>query len=442
MRFATLLAILLAGGASAGAPPPPITVCASGCDFSMIQDAVAAAVSGTTIDVGPGTYAENVTVNEVSSRKKFRLTIEGTDAGSTIVDGSNASSVFTIVGSKAIVTLRGMTIRNGLAPGTGTVTPTEGGGVFAGLGAGVTIDGCLVSRNRADHGAGIAADDAELTISRSTVSDNTSIGAVYVPEGGGIFFSSTKHRKMLIVDSVISRNVASYGGGVDVSVNGPRLLTSDATIAGTTISFNDAGIPQGSVAILTQGGGIFVGAAKLEVINSTISNNTSSGPGGETAGIGNHQGEVTLNNVTIADNIAIGTTGGVEAGTKTTLSNTILADNGDASGESDCSGGARLEGLQRSPRHEVHLQRQDRPRHHRVGSHARAAHGQWRHPGAVCTARDTGAVGPSDLRCRQSGDTQRQERSLRAGGRDRPAQSRACRRPLRRRRVSNAAGVR
>src|SRR5262249_55636970 len=31
-------------------------------------------------------------------------------------------------------------------------------------------------------------------------------------------------------------------------------------------------------------------------------------------------------------------TGGVEAGAKTKLSNTILADNGDASGESDCSG--------------------------------------------------------------------------------------------------------
>ena len=109
-------------------PPPTFTVCASGCDFPMIQDAVAAAVSGATIEVGPGTYAENVTVNGVTSPKKLKLTIEGAGAASTIVDGSGASSVFTVVGSKALVTLRGMTIRDGLAPGTGTSAPTEGGG--------------------------------------------------------------------------------------------------------------------------------------------------------------------------------------------------------------------------------------------------------------------------------------------------------------------------
>ena len=338
LRLTTLLLVLIAAAASAKTLPPTFTVCASGCDFPMIQDAVAAAVSGATIEVGPGTYAENVTVNAVTSPKKLKLTIEGAGAGSTIVDGSGASSVFTVVGSKAIVSLRGMTIRDGLAPGTGTGAPTEGGGVFAGLGATLTIDACVVSDNHADLGAGVAADDAQLTVSRSTISDNVSIGAVYVPEGGGVFFSSTKHRKLLIAGSIISNNVASYGAGLDISSGGTRLLTSDATIADTTISFNDAAIPQGSVPVSTQGGGILVGAAKLAVTNTTISNNTSVGPGGQTAGIGNHQGEVTLNNVTIANNSAVGFTGGIEAGAKTTLSNTILTDNTDASGESDCSG--------------------------------------------------------------------------------------------------------
>src|SRR5262249_4530973 len=105
VRLTTLLVVLIAGAASAETPPPTFTVCSSGCDFSMIQDAVAAAVSGATIEVGPGTYAENVTVNAVTSPKKLKLTIEGAGAGSTTVDGSGASSVFTVVGSKAIVTL-------------------------------------------------------------------------------------------------------------------------------------------------------------------------------------------------------------------------------------------------------------------------------------------------------------------------------------------------
>src|SRR5262249_59971073 len=205
-----------------------------------------------------------------------------------LVDGGGAGRVFAVVGSKAIVTWRGMATRDGLAPGTGTGAPTEGGGVFAGLGATLTIDACVVSDNHADLGAGIAADDAQLTVSRSTISDNVSIGAVYVPEGGGVFFSSTKHRKLLIAGSIIRHNVASYGAGLDISSGGPRLLTSDATIADTTISFNDAAIPPGSVPVATQGGGISVLAAKLAVTNTTISNNTSVGPGGQTAAIGNH----------------------------------------------------------------------------------------------------------------------------------------------------------
>src|SRR5262249_2556532 len=177
---ATLCTSAFAGRDVAAATPPPITVCAAGCQFSMIQDAVNAAVSGTTINVGAGTYAENVSINQVSSRRKFVLSIEGADPVSTIVDGSGASSVFTIVGAKATVTLRKLTMRNGLAPGTGTVVPTEGGGVFAGLGATVEIDSCVVSGNHADHGAGIAADDGGLTIRLSTISNNLAIGAVYV----------------------------------------------------------------------------------------------------------------------------------------------------------------------------------------------------------------------------------------------------------------------
>ena len=41
MKLATPLIVLITGGALAKTPPPTFTVCTSGCDFSMIQDAVA-----------------------------------------------------------------------------------------------------------------------------------------------------------------------------------------------------------------------------------------------------------------------------------------------------------------------------------------------------------------------------------------------------------------
>src|SRR4029077_4444340 len=110
-----------------------------------------------------------------------------------------------------------------------------------------------------------------------------------------------------------SRRGVRHRSRVAVSIHDAVCATIPEGVPG-----NGIGIPPGSVPVSTQGGGIFVGASKLRMTNSTISNNTSSGPGGQTAAIGNHQGEVTLNNVTIADNTAAGFIGGVEAGARKT----------------------------------------------------------------------------------------------------------------------------
>jgi len=54
--------------------PSTITVCSSGCDFITIQDAVNAAAPGGTIEVGEGTYDEQVVINKP-------LTLKGPNAG-------------------------------------------------------------------------------------------------------------------------------------------------------------------------------------------------------------------------------------------------------------------------------------------------------------------------------------------------------------------------
>jgi len=57
--FIVLSTLLISAGAVSGAT---YTVCGSGCDFTSIQAAVDAASNGDTINVGAGTYNENMVV--------------------------------------------------------------------------------------------------------------------------------------------------------------------------------------------------------------------------------------------------------------------------------------------------------------------------------------------------------------------------------------------
>lgn len=82
-----------------------------GSPCQTIQYAVGKAVAGDTIDVAAGAYNESVTIGR-------SLTLQGTGAGRTIVDGNGSVThqrVMTVtVGSVVIVT--GMTIINGKTP--------------------------------------------------------------------------------------------------------------------------------------------------------------------------------------------------------------------------------------------------------------------------------------------------------------------------------------
>ncbi len=71
-------------------------------DYSTIQEAINAAISGDTIFVYSGTYKEHIVVN-----KSVSLIGEGRD--STIVDGDGTGTVVSIMASQ--VSIRGFTIK-------------------------------------------------------------------------------------------------------------------------------------------------------------------------------------------------------------------------------------------------------------------------------------------------------------------------------------------
>src|SRR5690348_16733142 len=81
---------LLLAGTSASFAATTRSVCPAGCPFSTIQSAVNAAVSGDTVAIGKGRYLENVMI------VGKRLTLQGADRRTTIIDGNGKDSVLTI----------------------------------------------------------------------------------------------------------------------------------------------------------------------------------------------------------------------------------------------------------------------------------------------------------------------------------------------------------
>lgn len=280
----------------------PLDVCPSGCTYTTIQSAVDNAMPFDVINVSAGTYPENVVVNK-------SLIIQGADASSTIIDGTDTDSVFIIEGS-VTVTLTNMTITNGNA--INSLPTTLGGGIYAEQGD-VTLSGLIVSNNFATSGGGIASSGGKLTVLNSHITNNIAAGTT-TASGGGINVSEfNTTAQVLIVNTTIANNIAFADSGGNAVGGGIASSASLLTIENSTISDNNSssGVSSGSA------GGIFINGAsdsttKTAVItNSTISSNSTVFAGG---GIYvTNSAEVTLTNSTIVSNTSTLLAGGITA---------------------------------------------------------------------------------------------------------------------------------
>ena len=233
------------------------------------------AAAGDTIGVAAGFYSERLTIGK-------SVTLQGTGADATILDGSYAGTVVTVDGG-VTATIAGVAIQRGSAD--------TGGGVLN-YGT-LTLSNSTVSANRAEDAGGVVnAPGATLTLSNSTVRGNTA---------------------------------TSLGGGVGNAPGGTL------TLSNSTVSANSAA---------SNGGGVYnEGGATLTVRNSTISANSAGTGGGGVAG----GGTLTLSNSTLAGNSAI-SGGGVLNDGSLTLHGTILA-NGPGGNCVNFSGAATITSL-------------------------------------------------------------------------------------------------
>lgn len=259
---------------------PTHTVCARGCDYKTIQDAVDAATPGDIIKIAAGTYTG---VQDRDGAPQLvlidkSLVLRGGYApdnwavpdpvtNQTTLDAQGKGRVLLITGVQTTtnVMLTGMTITGGNAQGLGGYKDMGkgrqpdgiGGGIFA-ISTTLTLADSAVINNQvlapneeldkgfAGYGGGLALISCKALVRNSTISDNSS------QDGGGVFslqssttwFNNTISNNSALSDKPGKPQVNSpygYGGGMTLLVNGLVILHHN-TIISNTADLNGGGV--------------------------------------------------------------------------------------------------------------------------------------------------------------------------------------------------------
>jgi hypothetical protein len=307
-----------------------VHVCAT-CAHTTIQSAVNDAASGDTVAVEAGRYVENVTVAGKA------LTIQGAGSSvSTVIGAGRGGPVFTL-GSGAgadtnhLITIEGLTISGGHHDGGSGI----GGGVQVRAGSYLHLISSSVVGNYALNGGGgigvqMSPGAPQTTISGCIIDGNTVNLGKYGGQGGGVIVMPGS--SIAIDTSFITRNQSTEGGGVLAASGTSVSITATTVSANISHGFGTRVGPSGggaggleadgalsidgsffedNVADTPEifGGGIVIafssGVTSAKISNTIIARNTAPGGGG-IAAYGGPTGTLTLDNVYIVQNNALG----------------------------------------------------------------------------------------------------------------------------------------
>jgi hypothetical protein len=291
--FATLIQPV---NAAVPAPQAELRVCASGCPYTIIQDAIDAAEPEDSILIAAGTYSDLNTLGGLSQIAYITksLTLRGGYSPDfntwdpatyiTTLDATSAGRAIYANGHTEL-TLVGLHLTNGNATGLGGDWSNDndaGGAVFI-KGGIVTMTNCTVensiagqSRIRPSHtmaqGGGIYIDSStSTTLTHNLIRNNiaATVAGDYTGWGGGIalYFSD-----ILLEENTIKGNIAttlSFGEGGGVLVYGGTV-----TLKNNTITFNTASQSQATFISAGYGGGIRA-YSPVTITGNLIADNTA-----------------------------------------------------------------------------------------------------------------------------------------------------------------------
>lgn len=197
---------------------------------------------------------------------KDSVTIQGSGAGATIIDGNNQDRIFdtyqAITGT--VVSLSGMTLQNGNPMATTFINGTNGGAIYvfaptATQRVTLNINNSRLINNKAKSGGAIQNDGGIVTITNSEISGNQAVTG----NGGGLATITTADSQgpINLTNSTISGNIADgSGGGLYFEGAG------NATLTNVTLANNIADNDHNSTGA---GGGLAQTTTSL-VLNSTL----------------------------------------------------------------------------------------------------------------------------------------------------------------------------
>ena len=214
LRLRLFLALIIAGSLTLPLQAATITVADDGADYTSIQAAVDAAVSGQDeVVVSPGTYLEAINFNG----KAITLRSASGDPADTIIDGTgNYHVVQCINGEGAGTVLEGFTITGGNA--NGNFPDNVGGGMYN-LISSPTVSNCTFSGNTAYAGGGMYNYNSSPTVTNCILWGD-SPDEIYTTS------SSTLTVSFSDVQGGLPANTVDGGGNIDadplfVDADGP-----------------------------------------------------------------------------------------------------------------------------------------------------------------------------------------------------------------------------
>jgi hypothetical protein len=294
-------AAITAGQASA----TTLTVCPSGCAFTQIAPALAAAKNGDTIQVAAGTYNGGFTIDK-------SVKLAGAGPSQTIISGGGPAITIGSFGatSEPTVSIDAVKITGGATHSSPEST------LFAGKEGVIALGGGIEIPPNADFsgGATVAISNSVITDNRVAPSDTVGFGFA-IAAGGGIDNWGT----VSLASTTVSNNHADTTAGIAEGA-GIHNELAGLTLSNISISGNQA-TASGPTGFIVDAGGICIGG--LGFLGNL-------GFGGGTLTISNSS--VTDNSATLTDVLPFGVvpSGGIHANGDAqamTISNTTITGN-------------------------------------------------------------------------------------------------------------------
>jgi len=204
------------------------------------------------------------------------LTLIGRGAAATAIDGAQLDRVFDVLGSFN-VQFSNLTVQNGHEDDDSVA----GAGINADD-ANITLNNSAVRRNTCTSGAGIWAGSGNVTLNNSAVTNN-----IADDDGGGIFAGDGD---VTLNNSTVRGNRAANGGGI-------YARSGDVTLTDSRVTGNTAAKPLSSLA---NGGGIDAESGNVTLVRVTVDHNRASANGG---GLYVPDGTLTLRGSTVRLNV-------------------------------------------------------------------------------------------------------------------------------------------